>query len=67
MIKDLIKKYGVEYSAVRKMSVVEVIDYLSKQGFDRYQVVFDFYKFLGWSDRMAGVKTQNFMSGGFLL
>lgn len=67
MIKKLVEKYGVDYNAVRKMSATDSIDYLVSNGFDRYDLAYDLYKILGWSDRMARLKAQNYVNGGWLL
>lgn len=67
MIKQLVEKYGVDYNNVRKMTATESVEYLVSQGFERVDVAYSFYKLFGWSDRMARLKAQNYVNGGYLL
>ena len=49
------------------MNGLELIDWIVLHtGQEKCKVVYQYYKFWGWSDRMAKVKTKEFLEGGYL-
>ena len=64
-MKEVIcEKYGVEYTdKMRHMSLNEFMSYMVDLGFELEGLAFNYYKWLGFSDRMAKVKVSEVLRG----
>ena len=68
LLEHLSEKYdfGIEPKH-HHMNALELINWIVEQTqHEKSEVVYQFYKYWGWSDRMAKVKTSEFLDGGYL-
>lgn len=67
MKKELAEKYGVEYStSMIHMSLNEFISYMVDHGFELSGLAYNYYKWCGFSDRMAKIKAKEVLESGVL-
>lgn len=64
MIKQVCENFNVEYTShVAHMSIKDFFDYMVASGYDLFAVVFEYYKALGFSDRLAVIKANTVVAG----
>lgn len=64
MKETLCNKYAVEYTnEMSHMSLNEFVNHMIEQGFELAGLAYNYYKWCGFSDRLAKIKVQQVLEG----
>lgn len=67
MKESICKKYGIEYTnSMLHMSLNEFVSYMIDRGFELSGLAYNYYKWSGFSDRLAKNKAKKVIESGVL-